>query len=202
MGAVIETPRVLGLDLSLTATGLVLMAGDWDGNWSSIHRGKLEPKIPRDATENERIERIVKISNSVLAFAKDHRPTHLVVEQYAMRSVPGRSHTHAIGELGGLVKAALRHALGLSIVAVAPATARKLLLGKLPPTRAKKGGPKPPKQKDVVFQTLRTMGMPDDWSADQADAFVVANWLLSGLGGYALALPPPPEVPKRRRRAA
>lgn len=196
--------RVMSLDLSLTSTGAVLVPGDWGGDWGRIARGRVQPKLPRFATEDEKIERLIKANAAIVTFARERRPTHLVIEQYAynMASDKGRAHGLAIAELGGLVKAALHHGCGLSIEPFIASTARKLLLGKLPATRAKKGEPKPPKLKTVVFQTLRSMGMPQDWGEDEADAFVGANWKLSGIGGYALALPPPPEEPKRRRRAA
>ena len=195
--------RVMSLDLSLACTGATLVRGDWGGDWNSIARGKIEPKLPRYATEDEKIERLIKANAAIVTFAREHRPTHLVIEQYAYgMATRGQSHGHSLAELGGLVKAALHHGCGLSIEPFTASTARKLLLGKLPPTRAKKGQPKPPKLKTVVFQTLRSMGMPEDWGEDEADSFVGANWKLSELGGYALALPPPPEEPKRRRRAA
>lgn len=168
---------VLGLDLSLRGAGLVAVPFDWAGDWSRIARATVGHSLTKDATEADRIGRLVRISAEVVTFAEAHRCTRAVVEQYAYSSRHAQS--HSLGELGGVVKVLLTERCGIPVDVVAPASARKLLLGRLP-------------RKDVKIHTraaLTRMGMPVTWTDDEADGFVVANWKLSEVGGYALAVP-------------
>lgn len=103
------------------------------------------------------------LSSEIVSFAEKHHATSAVVEQYAFTS--RHSHAHSLGELGGVVKVLLTARCGIPVEAVPPASARKLILGRLP-------------RKDVKVATaaaLTRMGMPGDWTADEADAFVCAN---------------------------
>jgi Holliday junction resolvasome RuvABC endonuclease subunit len=168
---------VLGLDLSLTAAGMVAVPKDWGGNWERVARHHVGHALPKDATETRRIGRLHQISSEVLAFAARHKCTSAIIEQYAFAA--RQSHAHALGEIGGSVKLALVTRAGLLVDAVHSASARKLVLGKVP-------------KKDVKAHTrvaLTRMGMPTNWTDDEADAFVVANWALSALGGHALVVP-------------
>lgn len=165
---------VLGLDLSLRGAGLVAVPTDWDGRWERVRRATVGHALKRDASEADRIGRLVRLSAEVVSFAERHACTHAVVEQYAFSSRHAQS--HSLGELGGVVKVLLTERCRIPVEVVPPASARKLVLGKLP-------------RKDVKIATraaLTRMGMPTDWTADEADALVVANWKLSELGGYAL----------------
>lgn len=166
----------LGLDLSLRGAGLVAVPPDWCGDWSRIARATVGHSLTRDATEADRIGRLVRLSAEVVAFAEAHRCKRAVVEQYAFTS--RNAHSHALGELGGVVKVLLTARVGIPVDVVPPASARKLILGKLP-------------RKDVKVATraaLTRMGMPTEWTNDEADAFVVANYVLAGNGGYALVV--------------
>lgn len=168
------TPIVLGLDLSLRGLGMVAVPAFWGGDWTRIARKTVGHPLPKAATEADRIGRLVRLSAEVEHFARSHGCTLAIVEQYAFSSLHG--HAHALGELGGVVKVLLGARLGMHLEAVPPASARKLVCGKLP-------------RKDVkshVRGELTRMGVPTSWTADEADAFVVANWALSALGGYAL----------------
>lgn len=183
---------VLALDLSLTAPGMVAVPLDWGGDWSRIQRATFTPKLPKEATEGERIERLRYISKNIVAFALMHCCTTAIVEQYAMRPMSQMGHSFHLGELGGVVKLDLTRSVGIPIEVTSPARARKLILGKLP-------------RKDVKLATrfaLTSMGLPPAWTEDEADAFVLANWKLSELGGHALIVPQQETEKRSKRRAA
>jgi Holliday junction resolvasome RuvABC endonuclease subunit len=168
---------VLGLDLSLTGAGLVAVPSDWSGSWGRIARTTVGHPLKKNASEADRIGRLVRISAEVVTFAEAHRCTAAVLEQYAFTS--RHAHAHSLGELGGICKVLLTERCRIPVDVVPPASARKLILGRLP-------------RKDVKAHTraaLTRMGMPPAWTDDEADAFVVANWKLSEIGGYALVVP-------------
>jgi Holliday junction resolvasome RuvABC endonuclease subunit len=171
------TAVVLGLDLSLRGAGLAAVPTRWDGDWSRIARATVGHPLRKDASEADRIGRLVRLSGEVVAFAERHGCTSAIVEQYAFSS--RHAHAHALGELGGVVRVLLTTRVRIPLDVVAPARARKLILGKLP-------------RKDVKAATraaLTAMGMPAEWTADEADAFVLCNHALAEAGGYALVVP-------------
>lgn len=165
---------VLGLDLSLRATGIVAVPVRWGLDWSRIAVAKAGAPLPKEASEHERARRLADSRDIITAFARKHDCSMAVVEQYAFTARD--SQAHALGELGGVVKVALCE-LGLGVHVVSPASARRLL-GKAP-------------RKDVkiwTHQQLYAAGAPKAWTADQLDAFLIANYHLSGIGGDALML--------------
>lgn len=179
---------VLGADLSLRGAGLVAVPADWCGDWSKIARATVGHPLPKSASTADRIGRLVRLSAEVVTFGEQNGCTVAILEEYAFTSM--HSHAHALGELGGVVKVLLRERSKLQVDVVPPASARKLIAGKLP-------------RKDVkvhVRGVLTSMGMPTAWTDDEADAFVVANWAMSAIGGYALVTPAPVEEPKQRKR--
>lgn len=165
---------VLGLDLSLTATGIVVAPYRWGLDWGRIEVAKAGFSLKQDASELERANRLRAIVRQVVQVVVDFKPTVAVLEQYAFSSQA--SQAHALGELGGAVKVQLVQ-MGVQLSVVPPASARKLL-GKAP-------------RKDVktwAHQRLYAAGAPKWWTGDQLDAFVVANYFLSGAGGDAVIL--------------
>jgi len=98
------TPLVLGLDLSLTGTGMVAVPGDWGGDWGRIERRKVGYSVSKQATEAERVGRLTHIADEVIRFVDLTSPTIAVLEQYAMRmGAQGVGHACHLGELGGVV---------------------------------------------------------------------------------------------------
>lgn len=180
---------ILGCDLSLVAAAFVAVPPNWAGDWSRIARHHVGHSLPRDAPEMLRIGRLHRIAAEAVAFSQRHGCQQAILEDYAFGA--RQSQAHALGEVGGVVRLALMTQGGvLDVRAVHSASARKLILGKLP-------------RRDVKAYTrlaLHHMGMPQEWTDDEADAFVVANWLLSGSGGFALAVPQ--EETKRAGRTA
>lgn len=166
-------PTLLGLDLSLTAAAAVAVPLDWDGDWRRVESTVVGMPLRRDATDAERARRTETIAAQLVAFARAHCVTQAVIEGYAYAAT---HQAHALGELGGVVRLELVRA-GVEIRTVPVASARKLLLGRLP-----RSGPKL-----AVCHALRAAGCPSEWGLDELDAFCVANWLLSELGGYCYA---------------
>jgi len=169
-----EAPVVLGLDLSLRATGMVAVPLDWGQDWSRVSVAEVGHGLPKDAGPAERVERLVTIRNAVLEFAHEHRVHQAWIEQYAFTAI--KSQAHSLGELGGIVMVSL-HQLGVALHVVPPASARQLL-GKAPRKDAKQW----------AAARLRDAGAPHTWTGDQLDAFAVANWGLAELGGSAVVM--------------
>lgn len=169
----------LGIDASLTGTGLVAVPFDWGLDWSRIERAKLGLGLSKGASETERVRRLDYICSQLMEFAGEHQVTNVWLEQYAFSA--RTAHSHALGELGGLVKHTVIIGLGLPLTVVAPASARALL-GSFS-ARGKKGAPKPLPVKDQVHAVLRRAGLPASWAGDEIDAWVAANWGLSGIEG-------------------
>lgn len=186
---------VMGIDASLTGTGLVAVPWQWGLDWSKVARVKLGLQVPKSASEADRIRRLDFICTRMMEFAQEHEVTDVFMEQYAFSAKT--AYSHALGEIGGNLKRDVVIGLGLPLTVVAPATARTLL-GKFsaprrkkgePKVRRAKGEPKPLGIKDQVHVALRRAGLPVTWEGDEADAWVVANYGLSGIeGGDALIL--------------
>jgi hypothetical protein len=169
----------MGIDASLTGTGLVAVPFDWGLDWSKVARLKLGLGLAKGASEVERVRRLDFICTRMVEFAEEHDVSVVFMEQYAFSAT--KSPQHSLGELGGNLKRDVVMGLGLPLTVVPPATARTLL-GTFS-SRAKKGGPKPQKVKEQVQAVLRRAGLPVGWDGDETDAWVVANWGLSGIAG-------------------
>jgi hypothetical protein len=175
------TGRVaMGIDASLTGTGLVAVPCDWKLDWSKVARMKLGVSLSNSASEEDHVRRIDTICTRAMEFAREHAVTDVFLEEYAF-NMADRSRAHALGELGGNLKRDIILDLGLPLTVVVASTARALL-GKFSAHR-RKGAPKPLKVKDQVAMVLARAGLPLDWDADETDAWVVANWGLSGIDG-------------------
>lgn len=107
--AKIEYPKLMGLDLSLTSTGVSV-----NGETFSI-----KPKT-------RGIERLVEISDRLINLAESAQPIAVIIEGYSFGSKFSRA--HSLGELGGVVKVAL-HKSGFSIVEVPPKCRAKFATG-------------------------------------------------------------------------
>lgn len=107
--AKIEYPKMMGLDLSLTSTGVSI-----NGETFSI-----KPKT-------RGVERLVEISDRIVNFAINASPIAVVIEGYSFGSKFSRA--HSLGELGGVVKVDL-HRAGFSIVEVPPKCRAKFATG-------------------------------------------------------------------------
>ncbi len=168
-------PVIMGLDLSLTSSAAVVIPNDWKGfAFKSLPTVTEGEKLTREATEEQRLERLYNINYAITHFVRIHCVTHVFVEQYAFRQ--GASQAHAIGELGGLVKSTLYN-MRLPIRTVVASQARKFMFGKIPAKDAKM----------YVQQRLVQMGAIFT-TEDEGDALVVANYGRSELDLPALSM--------------
>lgn len=182
----------LGIDLSLRGTGLVAVPFDWNLDWSRIARATYGVKLAAKASEKERATRIDFIARNLVEFGRKFGVTVAFVEQYAFTA--RGSHAHSLGELGGVLKRAVQFDLGIPLRdPIAPASARTLL-GRIPRKDAK----------DETHIRLTQAGAPTNWTPDELDAFMIANYGLSAINGAtALILEEATQpAPKRRGRAA
>ncbi len=164
------TPSViLGLDLSVTAAAAVAVPCAWDGDWSRVESVVVGERLRRDATDAERARRTETIADRLVAFARSTGATLAFIEGYAFSRVTA---AHTLGELGGVVRLELVRA-GVELHTVNMASARKLLLGKVPRTDPKV----------AVFAALRASGARFE-TCDESDAMAVANYGLAELGGF------------------
>lgn len=173
----------MGIDASLTGTGLVAVPFNWGLDWSKVARCKLGLQLSKGSSELERMKRIDFICTGMMKFAEVNGVTDVFMEGYAF-AAPQRA--HGLGEIGGNLKRDVLIGMGLPLTVVPVATARTVL-GKfskgVPKLRRQKGDPKPLTIKDQVHVVLRRVGLPLLWDGDETDAWVVANYGLSGIEG-------------------
>lgn len=170
-------PPVVGLDLSLTAPAACLIPSGWQiGDWADLEVAAWSPPAPEEPDNLDALyRRLSWITSAVVEFcARRARPV-VAVEQYAFSR--SSSSVTKLAELGGCVRVALWQD-GIVARPLVAASARKLLLGKLP----RKGA------KDATQIALWGAGCPKAWSGDVLDAFACANLALSDLGVPALTL--------------
>jgi len=182
---------VLGLDLSLTSTGIVAVPVDWaDLDWAVVTAKAAGYALENKDDEWARSRRIDDITVKVLEVAVRHHCKVAAIEEYSFSRSSG--HAFERGELGGVVKRELFR-LGLRVHVYTANSSRKLL-GTAPASDAK----------IWAHQRLYSLGAPKSWNGDQLDGFLAANHHLSLTGGKAVMLPPAPAQPKkpRARKAA
>ncbi len=169
----------LGIDLSLSATGLVAVPFDWGGDWSRVARATYGKPLKQHASQAQVVERLNFIARNMGAFAEKFHCTDAIMEQYAFSSQSSRA--HALGELGGALKRECI-ARGLDLHAPVPPASARAVLGKMP----RKGS------KDAAHVILHNeCGCPVEWTPDECDAFIATNYKLTELGGFAYILRDP-----------
>jgi Holliday junction resolvasome RuvABC endonuclease subunit len=148
---------VLGLDLSLTGLGMVVL----DPEGGVEFRETVGVSLKRGAKVKDKIERLTYLAGRVVEVVKSHEPDAVVIEDYAYGARFGA--TFDLGELGGVVKTSLWTRCRTEPVLVPSSSARKVVLGK--------GRPK----KSEILGMLRERGILFE-DHNQADAYVVAEW--------------------------
>lgn len=111
--------NIIGLDLSLTNTGVVILDED----------GKPRINITITTKKLRGVERLYFIKQEIKKILRYYKPGLAVIEGYAMGVGKGRfggvyGRTFSIGELGGVVKLLL-YILGINYLIVAPKTLKK-----------------------------------------------------------------------------
>lgn len=164
---------VVGLDLSLTQTGMCAVPERWNLDWTRPTVAVAGQKLTTDAPLRAKVLRLQLIRDAVLAFCDRARATDVALLNYAFNKT---MQAHQLGELGGVVKLALVEA-GLPVHVVVESSARKLL-GRAPRKDAK----------IWAVGKLMSTGAPPHWPVDCLDAFVAANIVLAETGGDAIVL--------------
>jgi hypothetical protein len=135
---------------------------------------------PKDDDLLGQMRRYDEIASWVIGITANKVVSGVFVENYgfSQNSKAGSR----IMESGGIVKFVFFKEHGWPMRPVAQNTARKLLLGKCP-------------QKDVKVAVQNALfsqcKAPRTWTEDQGDAFVIANYGLSEVGGTCLTLATP-----------
>jgi Holliday junction resolvasome RuvABC endonuclease subunit len=140
--------RVVGLDLSLTATGVCLPTGSF--------------AVATSKTTG--MARLDGLRNRILEWVTDAEL--VMIEGYSM-GAPRSSHSHAAGELGGLIRWSL-WTDRIAYLDVPPALLKKFATGK--------GNA----NKDAMVATAARLGCPAD------DNNAVDAWWLRELGLYSM----------------
>jgi Holliday junction resolvasome RuvABC endonuclease subunit len=146
----------VGLDLSLTSTGLAIL----DGNSAICH--SFGYALKKSTSNAEKTKRYIDIASSVIHLLRPYESKihTIVVEEYAF--------TQQIAyacELGGIIKSQIYLALRKSYVSIPSTTVRKILLG-----HAKKL----PDIKDEVARKLNALGYSSFSNFDESDALALA----------------------------
>jgi len=166
------TERIVGLgvDGSLTATGLVALPSDWRGDWSKVARMTIGQDLDNAATVEEKVRRIDLICTAMMGFAEDHECTHAWITGYAFNKQ--RSRVYSLGELGGNLRRDIVLGLHLPLVEVNDSSTRTLI--------GKFSGKD---QKKQAHKILREAGLPRNWTEDEIDAWLAVNWKFSAMPG-------------------
>lgn len=160
--------RVVGLDLSVTSTGIcVLVEGD-DRKWTVEATHRVGYPLKRDSSVQEKIERLVMIARKVVQTCNElpGGPMSVGIEGYAFSA---RGAQNDLAELQGVVKSQLQLSSSVKIVVVPPTQARRHVLGAGNP-KGKKG----------IARILRVMGL-EFKTDDEADAYVIAKFVAMNL---------------------
>lgn len=139
--------RILGLDLSLTATGWALV---WDGS----------PKWGVIKSRHRSVKRLSEIRKQIIFILQDTQPCLAVIEGYSYGSHQGMA---GLAELGGVVRLLLLD-MGIPFIVVAPATNKKFATGK--------GNA----EKDLVLKRVFQHWGADMSNNNEADAFALAQF--------------------------
>jgi len=139
---------IIGIDLSLSNTGIAIL-----GN-------KTETKSIKVKSYKTPIERLIEIKNKILDSITGN-PLLIVIEDYAYSTV----YAHKLGELGGVVKVAIKEKFSdVNIVLVPPTILKKFVTGK--------GNA----EKNIMILHIYKKWKREFSDNNQADAFALAKF--------------------------
>lgn len=167
----------IGLDLSLTNTGMCHVPARWDGSMSelsiaSFGAKKMQGVIGKASESRDLIFRYLKIAKVVVDFIASKKSDDgvplVAIEGYAFSfarkgSGPGSSSVTKLAELGGVVKSQVLLSTKKAPVSFSSSEARKIVIGKMTKGNAK----------EQVRDTLFSFGMRFV-NDDEMDAFVIS----------------------------
>jgi Holliday junction resolvasome RuvABC endonuclease subunit len=191
----------LGFDLSLTAPAAVALPLNWrPGDWKRAKSWLMKPKAPKNDDTAGQMARYGDIMRWAADVFEEETPSEYAIEAYAFSK--NNAQASRLMELGGIVRFRLYAAWGAIPIVIAASSARKTIFGKNPISD--------PKLRVQV--ALDRAGAPKAWEENICDAFVIANHLLSVMGGKSIFLgdtatmryldrkfPPPERKPSKSR---
>lgn len=160
----------MGLDLSLTGTGVVVLRGD-----DVLHRELIHTE-PKMGSQHMRIN---LIACTIAELAREHEPDLVGIEGYAF----GKMHNSApLMEVGGVVKHYLFHE-ECPWTTLPPQSLKVYALGEVPKKPKKVLRKDWGKQvKEMMVQAARDLGCKT-YDDNVADAFHLARWARDGFTG-------------------
>jgi Holliday junction resolvasome RuvABC endonuclease subunit len=114
--------RVMGLDLSLTGTGAVVLDA---GEGEIVRAQTIGYDLEKKATEQQKLDRLVNLAAGIKTLIEETHPYIIVIEGHAFGAKFGVAR---LAELHGVVKVQIYYLTGKAPMVVAPATARKMVL--------------------------------------------------------------------------
>lgn len=114
---------VLGLDLSLSATGITVLG---PGEGPVLHSTTIGYDLKKNCMEQERLDRLVNLVVGVDRVIEEHRPSVIGIEGYAFSAKFGGER---LAELHGVLKVHIYQKWKKIPVIVPPKRARKVVLG-------------------------------------------------------------------------
>ena len=149
-----ETP-VIGLDLSLTSTGIAMP----DGSTDVI------------SVNQKDVLRLISLRNAIMEKINQYKHPIVVLEGYSFAQ--RNSNAHSLGELGGVVKTALVEA-DCTLVVVAPTQRAKFATGKGNASKA-----------EVVSSISARTGIvwSGKGADDKVDAWILREMALTAMDG-------------------
>lgn len=157
----------MGLDLSLRATGIIILEPSGD-----VQRvDTVGQELPRSASQKARVGRLAHICDMVELFFEVGHPDLVAIEGASFASRYGQA---CLAELHGAVKLALWRRWGIAPIAVPVARARCDVLGSSLQGKGKGKGKRGLKK--AVRAAVRQVYGIDFKDDNQADAFVIARY--------------------------
>lgn len=175
-----EGAHVVGLDLSLTSTGMVAIPLDWDHDMRKVVTGTTGYPL-KAGTIEQQLKRALQIAHDVSVFCVNAKASAVFIEDYSFGA--GGSMLYERVEMIGRVKTELFDEHSLTYQVVAAARARKILLQHVPRVKGKG------MLKKWVVANVKRLSETTSWNEDVCDAFVVANAGLMTVGGTAMTFP-------------
>ena len=151
--------KIMGIDASLTGTGVVVLGGELQEDL--IYCQRYSPK-------KNGVDRLIEIEEYIATLLSSMEPDLVTIEGYSYASA---NQAHQIGELGGVIRRLLKVA-GQKWKEIAPSQVKKFATGK--------GNCK----KDLVLMQVYKRWGQEFKTSDEADAFVLAKIGASLVNGY------------------
>lgn len=188
----------IGFDLSLRAPAAVALPLDWKpGDWKRAKAWTAKPPEPKAkddyAGQMARYAFIAEWACKCVG-GLGNAEVHGAVEAYGFSM--NNSMSSVIMGSGEIVKLALWERCDLPLRAYTASACRKLSLGYNP--RRSPGDPRDHVKLVIQRACFDVFKVPKHFTEDECDALLVAQHLLSDLGGRILSIPAP-EKPARRR---